>query len=140
MNRWLPVIGVLFAGLALAETPTKRPNDAERGKTLYQRHCAACHGPSGKGDGPAAAAMVKPIPDLTGKVTAETREAQIRIVLRGKGVMPAFEQSFEKEDAKRVLTHLISLTGGRNADAEEDQEEGEEEVEGAPPEGGEGPQ
>lgn len=32
--------------------------DLERGKTLFAANCAACHGPSGRGDGPAAAALV----------------------------------------------------------------------------------
>lgn len=33
------------------------PADVERGKAVYQRLCAACHGPSGWGDGPAAASL-----------------------------------------------------------------------------------
>lgn len=36
------------------------PADVDRGKAVYQRHCAACHGPSGWGDGPAAAALKVP--------------------------------------------------------------------------------
>ena len=32
--------------------------DLERGKTLFAADCATCHGPSGRGDGPAAAALV----------------------------------------------------------------------------------
>lgn len=31
--------------------------DAVNGKVLYEKNCAACHGTSGKGDGPAAASM-----------------------------------------------------------------------------------
>lgn len=38
-----------------APAPPERPAEApERGWELYQRHCAACHGPQGLGDGPAA--------------------------------------------------------------------------------------
>jgi high-affinity iron transporter len=32
----------------------RTPPDLTRGKVLYARHCAACHGAEGKGDGPAA--------------------------------------------------------------------------------------
>jgi len=32
---------------------TAHPIDAETARTLYVRHCAACHGPEGHGDGPA---------------------------------------------------------------------------------------
>jgi mono/diheme cytochrome c family protein len=35
------------------------------GPKLYQRYCAACHGKDGKGNGPAAAALKAPPPDLT---------------------------------------------------------------------------
>jgi len=28
------------------------PSTLKRGKTLYAKHCAKCHGPEGKGDGP----------------------------------------------------------------------------------------
>ena len=32
----------------------------------YQQLCAACHGPAGRGDGPVAQVLSKPVPDLTG--------------------------------------------------------------------------
>ena len=35
------------------------------GQSTYTAKCQACHGPAGKGDGPAAAALPKPPPDLT---------------------------------------------------------------------------
>ena len=33
-------------------------NDLARGQQLFARHCAACHGPTGEGDGPGAAALL----------------------------------------------------------------------------------
>jgi len=36
------------------------------GQALYQRHCAACHGVSGQGDGPVASQLQRPPTDLTG--------------------------------------------------------------------------
>ena len=35
------------------------------GEENFMRYCAACHGSGGQGDGPVAAAIAKPIPDLT---------------------------------------------------------------------------
>src|SRR5690606_41937406 len=35
------------------------------GGELFQRFCAACHGESARGDGPAAAALAAAVPDLT---------------------------------------------------------------------------
>ena len=34
--------------------------DRARGKAVYERHCQNCHGPSGRGDGPAAASLKVP--------------------------------------------------------------------------------
>jgi mono/diheme cytochrome c family protein len=33
------------------------PADMNRGKALYQNHCATCHGQTGWGDGPTAASL-----------------------------------------------------------------------------------
>jgi mono/diheme cytochrome c family protein len=39
---------------------------ANSGKQMFEAYCAACHGKGGKGDGPVAAALKVPPPDLTG--------------------------------------------------------------------------
>jgi mono/diheme cytochrome c family protein len=36
------------------------PADVPRGKAIYERHCQSCHGVSGDGDGPDAAALRLP--------------------------------------------------------------------------------
>jgi mono/diheme cytochrome c family protein len=38
---------------------------AASGKEMFMQYCASCHGREGKGDGPAAAALNTPPPDLT---------------------------------------------------------------------------
>ncbi len=90
-----------------AEKPVRRPSDEERGKELWVRHCLACHGAENRGDGPAAASLVTPAPDLVGKVVED--EETNRLVLKGKGAMPGFESSFDRFDAKRVLQYMKSL-------------------------------
>lgn len=35
------------------------------GKELYERYCASCHGPSGRGDGPVSKSLSVEVPDLT---------------------------------------------------------------------------
>lgn len=83
-NQYLRFVlaGVLFAGSAtvllgrqagatdqapkktLEKTPITRSNPAS-GQQMYKDYCAACHGATGKGDGPAADLLKTAPPDLT---------------------------------------------------------------------------
>src|SRR5262245_6643009 len=54
------------AASARAQDPTAPPmQPAYSGSELFKTYCAACHGTSAHGDGPLAANMKKPPPDLT---------------------------------------------------------------------------
>jgi mono/diheme cytochrome c family protein len=61
----------VFCGISLASTATvaqtAKPERAavDRGKATFQESCAACHGESGKGDGPASDAMKRRPTNLT---------------------------------------------------------------------------
>lgn len=61
--------GLAFFGYAqqradIKHVPTSDTNPAS-GAQMYRTYCAVCHGLDGKGSGPAASALKKPIPDLT---------------------------------------------------------------------------
>ena len=47
-------MGLAFHSLVQAQ---EFPADSTRGKAVYQRHCQACHGVGGLGDGPDAKAL-----------------------------------------------------------------------------------
>ena len=65
------VIGWLT--LAVAASPHRQAGEVRNtpvqttysGKELFRVYCTACHGASGRGDGPLAANMKRPPPDLT---------------------------------------------------------------------------
>jgi len=79
---------------ALRDTP-----GTDRGAQVFAAYCAVCHGPAGKGDGPAAAALVPPPPDLTGPRPTHLRGIPRRAIIENgspmsamaawKGVLPA---------------------------------------------------
>ncbi|HXY03940.1 MAG TPA: c-type cytochrome [Terriglobales bacterium] len=61
---------LLSATFAIAQEKTVNkvpmtPTSATSGPQMYKHYCAACHGSTGKGDGPAAEALKVPPADLT---------------------------------------------------------------------------
>jgi len=50
--------GALLASVAQAQ-------DVRGGKAVYERYCAACHGPAARGDGPMKMVLTLDPPDLT---------------------------------------------------------------------------
>jgi mono/diheme cytochrome c family protein len=71
MNRSIFVTAAAIAALGMsgigaeAGEPGYDPMLAEIGAPLFVRHCAACHGPEARGDGPAGKALLKRPADLT---------------------------------------------------------------------------
>ena len=70
--KTIGTLGLLLgaaAGYLAAQPEIKKvpitPTSATSGATMFFTYCAPCHGPGGKGDGPAAAAIRKPLQDLT---------------------------------------------------------------------------
>ena len=49
----------------LAAAPRGEAPEVTRGRAAYRRHCTACHGPGGHGDGPLAADLPVAPADLT---------------------------------------------------------------------------
>ncbi|CAG1008321.1 hypothetical protein MYXO_03713 [Myxococcaceae bacterium] len=59
------MVGVLAVGTLAAIGCVDERRDEARGSALYALHCASCHGPGGRGDGPNAAGLDPPPGDLT---------------------------------------------------------------------------
>jgi mono/diheme cytochrome c family protein len=67
MKRIL-VVGVAMAfTIAVGTTLAEAAGDPVKGKASFAQMCAACHGPNGKGDGPAAASLNPKPRDLSDK-------------------------------------------------------------------------
>lgn len=87
--------------------------DAAAGEPLYQRHCAACHGPRGRGDGLQGRAFDPGPPDFTaGNADAEriyqaTRDGGMAVGV--SGAMPAFRHTLSEEQIHAVIAHLMQL-------------------------------
>jgi mono/diheme cytochrome c family protein len=74
------------AGVVIKQVPmTYKDVALKNGHEMYDQLCAVCHGVTGTGDGPAAPALSKPVPDLTqfGAETGSRYHAQLETVISG---------------------------------------------------------
>jgi mono/diheme cytochrome c family protein len=58
------VLGAVVVSLAALVVQAGEPL-TQTGEQNFQQFCAACHGAGAQGDGPVAASLNKPVPDLT---------------------------------------------------------------------------
>ena len=82
-----------------AEKTKKSPGgNVATGKKLAETNCVSCHGTSGKGDGPAAAALTpKPADWTSAKVQGESDGALFWKISNGRGPMPPWKHLPDKE-------------------------------------------
>jgi mono/diheme cytochrome c family protein len=83
--------------------------EASGGKALYEKSCAGCHGPDGKGNEKMAKIFGDKGLNIVGKETAKKSDEQLlKIIAEGAGKMPASKLS--KDEQKEALGYVRSLT------------------------------
>lgn len=100
---------VTFIGVSLA-LPS---GNVQHGKVLFQRRCAACHGPQGKGDGPMGKLLVPPAADLTAPPTQKKSDGDLQeIIESGKPgtAMPPFKGQLSKQALSDLLAFIRQLS------------------------------
>ena len=103
---------------AAAAAPAVTPAMLEKGHAIYKANCVACHGETGKGDGPGAGVLKPPPRDhtdraymstLTDKEIADT--IQMGGAIKGKPLMPSHPQ-LRGDDLAAVVAYVRSLSEG----------------------------
>jgi putative copper resistance protein D len=88
------------------------------GAALYRTHCATCHGPTGRGDGPGGAGLPRPPADLTAPHTAEhTAGDMFWWLTHGivAGGMPPFGATLGEEERWDLINFIRALSAGERA-------------------------
>jgi high-affinity iron transporter len=106
-------------GAARGESAQPAPQSPERGRGLYARHCASCHGPTGQGDGEAGRDLDPQPSNLRDPEIAARPAAKLfRQITRGRRPMPSFGRLLSDEDRWTLAAFVKTLgpsDGGRNA-------------------------
>lgn len=88
--------------------------DAAKGRQVYDTYCALCHGPTGKGDGPGAAALEPKPRDLSSAelMQGKTDENLVNVITNGgaaaglSAAMPPWNGVISAEDIQNVVAHI----------------------------------
>ncbi|MBI4384582.1 MAG: c-type cytochrome [Nitrospinae bacterium] len=105
-----------------ASSARERQKVLDEGKALFQRFCVHCHGPGGKGDGPASRYLYPRPRDLglgifkfhsTQPGALPTEEDIARTVKRGVpgSPMPAWGQALSGEQVRSVVEYVKTFSG-----------------------------
>lgn len=76
------------------------PGAKSRGETLFNTHCALCHGKDGK-------LGVSGAKDLS--ISTLTKEEMVALVTKGKGAMTAYKNVLTKAEIEAVVEHVRTL-------------------------------
>lgn len=87
----------------------ERAKSAERGKSIAATNCSPCHGQSGKGDGPGAAALPKKPADWTSKAVQSEADGSLFVKISdGNPPMPPWA-SLPEKDRWDLVNYIKSL-------------------------------
>ena len=92
-------------GIAVAPKGTP---DLASANALYVAHCASCHGPSGKGDGPQAKKLEAKLPPLEA-ISGQSDGELYWKVTAGRRPMPGYRKTLTDEQRWLVVSHMRSL-------------------------------
>jgi len=119
-----------LAGVAVAQTSApgadewvaparaaKRKNPIEaneasfaKGKVVWAKECASCHGDKGKGDGTAVKDLEKKPGDITAAKTQDQSDgALFWKITEGRKPMASYAQTLSEEDRWHVINYLRTL-------------------------------
>lgn len=91
--------------------PGADPSQAriEKGKKVFVKHCAGCHGAEGKGDG--YKLLGADPANLTASATKKKSDALLlNTIHEGKSSMPSWKVRLSEQDSRDVLAYIRTLS------------------------------
>jgi len=118
LERFMPPFGSLsdrqrWDVVAYAFSLTAPEAVVAQGAELYQANCAGCHGATGKGDGPEAAALPNPALDFTDQSVMAQKSAADFYQATTEGIppaMPAYGDQLSEDERWALAAYLRAFT------------------------------
>ena len=103
------IVGAILAlWITSSWTVAALAEDASAGKAIFEKSCAGCHGPDGKGNEKMAKVLGDKGLNIVGDETKKkTDEQLLKLIADGSGKMPA--SKLTKEEQKQALAYVRSL-------------------------------
>lgn len=107
----------IWIAMTLLATACGSTAPSPNGDALFTRYCASCHGATGQGDGPAAAALTPRPTNLTTLTTDVPKlmhviDGRFAVRAHGTSAMPVWGEVFEQvhlDDAYAKRTALLQV-------------------------------
>lgn len=111
------ILKTLFIAAVFFAMQPASAADAEAGEAKFKQLCAACHGPDGAGDGPAAASLDPKPRDMTDAEWQESVDDEhIRTVTAEGGgavglspTMTPFGHALDEDDLDNIVAYIRTL-------------------------------
>ncbi len=101
--------------MARVDNPvTANVSSIDAGKKLYQQECQQCHGDTGKGDGPIAAALPNVANLVSPEVLKQSDGAIYSKIRTGRAAMPSLKDRLSKEEIWHLVNLIRSEFGAKN--------------------------
>ena len=105
-TAWAMMLGL---GVILAWTSASWAAEAG-GKATYDKLCVSCHGADGKGNPAMTKVFGEKALNIASKETAgKSDDEMLKVIVDGRGKMPASGKSLSKQEQTQVLQHMRSL-------------------------------
>jgi mono/diheme cytochrome c family protein len=111
-NAALLCLGASLVLMLFGPPAVEAAGDPAKGKAAYDKYCMACHGPQGKGDGPAGKLLKPPAADFTSPASKTKSEADLRqVVENGKPgtAMGPWKSQLSQAELNDLMGYVITL-------------------------------